>query len=431
MVEEYLKNVEKNEELATKLAAEREQEIDDCIMEEDEEHPEYEHLNPIEVDDERIKVIKEKVFKPIDVGDLQELKSRTKSLDRYQKYVLEVAIRYARGIIKAQKSKNRRPSPPFLMVHGGAGSGKSTVISLVAKWAHYILQSPGDDPDCPYVCISAYTGAAACNVGGQTLHSLFSFNFGSGFMSLSDKSRELKRTLFKNLSILIIDEISLVDADLLYKIDLRLKEVKQNDQPFGGIALLCFGDLLQIKPVKGRYIFDDPKCMEFQLASCIESHWKKMQIVNLEVNHRQGDDKIYAEILNRIRVGSHTEDDMKKLREQVRPKNHKDLRDKNALYLFGKNKPVDEINTKRILELKGEEFHLAAQCFHDSIKDFKPPISKTGAINNTPFQAKLVLKIGVKVMLTYNINPADGLVDGSRGEILGIIRNVSCVSYQV
>ena len=97
--------------------------------------------------------------------------------------MLELAIRYARGVMKSQKSKNRKPSPPLLMVHGGAGSGKSTVINSVAKWAHYILQKPGDDPDCPYVCISAYTGAAACNVGGQTLHSLFSFNFGSGFMT--------------------------------------------------------------------------------------------------------------------------------------------------------------------------------------------------------------------------------------------------------
>ena len=119
------------------------------MMEEDEEHPEYEHLNPIEVDDERTTVIKEKVFKPIDVGDLQLLQSQTKSLDRYQKYVLEVAIRFARGIIKAQKTKNRRPLPPLLMVHGGAGSGKSTVISAVAKWVHHILQKPGDDPDSP------------------------------------------------------------------------------------------------------------------------------------------------------------------------------------------------------------------------------------------------------------------------------------------
>ena len=81
--------------------------------------------------------------------------------------------------------------------------------------------------------------------------------------------------MIKKLSILIIDKISLVDADMLYKIDLRLKEVKQNDKPFGGITLLCFGDLLQIKPVKGRYIFDDPKCADFQLASRINHIGKR------------------------------------------------------------------------------------------------------------------------------------------------------------
>ena len=420
-----MKNVEKNEELAVKLAAEREQEVGDCVLEEDEEHPEYEHLDPSEIDDNTSKILKEKVFKPIVVGDIEELRSRTRSLDKYQKYVLEVAIRFARGLIKAQKPKNRRPNQPLLMVHGGAGSGKSTVISTVAKWVHHILQKPGDNPEYPYVCISAYTGAAACNVGGQTLHSLFSFNFGSGFMSLSDKSKEMKRTMFQNLAMLIIDEISLVDADMMYKIDLRLKEVKQNERPFGGVALLCFGDLLQIKPVKGRYIFDDPKCDDFHLASCVQSHWKKMQIVNLEENHRQGDDKMYAEMLNRIRTGCQTEEDITKLKERVRHKTHKDLKDKDALYLFGKNVPVNEMNTKRILKIKGEEIQVTAQCFHDSIRNFKPSISKTGTINNTPFQSKLVLKVGAKVMLTYNVNTADGLVNGSRGEVLGVLRNES------
>ena len=81
---------------------------------------------------------------------------------------------------------------------------------------------------------------------------------------MSDKVRDQKRQLFKNLQVLIIDEVSLVDSDMLYKIDLRLKEVKQNEKLFGGVALFCFGDLLQIKPVKGRYIFQAPKCEDFK-----------------------------------------------------------------------------------------------------------------------------------------------------------------------
>ena len=108
----------------------------------------------------------------------------------YQKYVVHLAVKYARGIVKSLKPKNRKPPSPVVMIHGGAGSGKSTVINVLARWVHYILQRPGDDPDCPYVLISAYTGAAASNVNGQTLDSLFSFNFGSGFLTMSDKVRE-------------------------------------------------------------------------------------------------------------------------------------------------------------------------------------------------------------------------------------------------
>ena len=71
-----------------------------------------------------------------------------------------------------------------MMVHGGAGSGKSTLINVISQQVNHILRKDGDDPDCPYVILSAYTGAAAANIAGQTLHTLFSFNFGAGFMSL-------------------------------------------------------------------------------------------------------------------------------------------------------------------------------------------------------------------------------------------------------
>ena len=123
----------------------------------------------------------------------------------------------------------------------------------------------GDDLDCPYVLLSAYTGTAAANIDGQTLHTLFSFNFGSGFMSLSDKQRDEKRNLFKNLKMLIIDEISLVDADMFYKIDMRLREITQIGMPFGNVAIFVLGDLMQMRPISGRFIFQDPRNNQFQL----------------------------------------------------------------------------------------------------------------------------------------------------------------------
>ena len=145
--------------------------------------------------------------------------------------------------------------------------------------------------------------------------------------------------------------------------------------------------------------------------------------MNLVENHRQGNDKFYADILNRIRTGNQTVEDIQELEKRVRPKGHSDLKDPLNLWLFGKNKPVDEMNEIRLKKIKGSELVLKARTFHNTIKNFSPPINKTGAICNTPFQAKLLLKIGAKIMLTYNLNTADGLTNGSRGELIGFIKS--------
>ena len=158
----------------------------------------------------------------------------------------------------------------------------------LSQYVQHILRRDGDDPDCPYVILSAFTGTAAANIEGQTLHTLFSFNFGAGHMSLSDKMRDQKRNLYKNLKMLIIDEISLVDADMLYKIDLRLKEITLKDIPFGNVAILAYGDIMQIKPVKGRYIMQYPINKQFRLAHEVYSLWHKFDCITLEINHRQG-----------------------------------------------------------------------------------------------------------------------------------------------
>ena len=135
MVEEYLKNEGKMDDIAVDLDPENEQDISECLMEEDEMHPDFEHLDPSGLENpDKDQVKKEKMFKPIDVGNIDELREKTKKMDFYQKFVIEVAVKFARGIIKAMKPKNRKPIPPMLMVHGGAGSGKSTVINTLARW---------------------------------------------------------------------------------------------------------------------------------------------------------------------------------------------------------------------------------------------------------------------------------------------------------
>ena len=87
----------------------------------------------------------------------------------------------------------------------------------------------------------------------MTLHSAFGFSFENKHYSLSDRARNAKKSILKNLRMVIIDEISMVKADMLYQLDLRLQEIKEKiGTPFGGVSLFCFGDILQLKPVCGR-----------------------------------------------------------------------------------------------------------------------------------------------------------------------------------
>ena len=108
----------------------------------------------------------------------------------------------------------------------------------------------------------------------------------------------------------IIDEFSMIKADMFYQLDLRLRELKNNtEEPFGGCSILLFGDILQLKQVMGRYIFQEPLCENYHLSHIVDPLWRKFQILFLTHNHRQGKDRDYAEVLNRLRTGKQTEAD--------------------------------------------------------------------------------------------------------------------------
>ena len=309
------------------------------------------------------------------------------------------------------------------MVHGGAGAGKSTVINVLAQWTQKILQQEGHDVDCPSVIKTAFTGSASSNIEGQTLHASFGFAFDNKHYSLSDKSRDQKRAALKNLKMVIIDEVSMVKSDMLYQLDLRLQEITEKvGVPFGGLAIFGFGDMMQLKPCMGRFICDEPINREFRITHALKPRWQMFQSIILEINHRQGDDKPYADLLNRVRVGKQTQEDIDLLRTRVRLANHPDLR-KADLYIVCKRKECAQLNLEYLNSINGEMLKINAKHHPATQKKYKPWIEpKEGAVASTSFLDELKLKLGAKVMLVHNIDTVDCLTNGQLGELIDVIK---------
>ena len=210
----------------------------------------------------------------------------------------------------------------------------------------------------------------------------------------------------------------MVDSDMIYKINLRLQEIMENDlKPFGGIAVFVFGDLMQLKPVRANYIFQTPRNENFVIPFKVDSLWNKFMSVTLTKNHRQANDKHYADILNRIRVGKLLEHDIKELRTRCVNKENNNLPE-DAMYITCLNKKVNYINAKKLSKLTDELIISVAKVERNG-KTIEPVIDQnTGNIRNTPLQHKLCMKKSAKVMLTFNLDTVDNLTNGAFGEIL-------------
>ena len=384
---EYDENKENEEPdlegVAAILDPENEQEIMDAEDEEEEEHPEYLHIDPDQIEEEpKGEKSKEKrIFRSIEIPSIEVRLEEARQLDKMQRHVLEVGLQYAKGIVKARKGKSKDPPPPRMIVHGGAGSGKSCVIKPLAEWMHDILKQQGDDPDSPYVVLTSYTGAAAANINGQTIHSMFRLKFGNKFISLSDQQRDVTRCQFRNLKAVIVDEISLVSADIFYILDQKLREIMQVNRPFGDLAVFIFGDIFQLQPPKGAYVFNEPTHREHGVVFHLVNLWETFTVVTLEENHRQGEDKTYADLLNRVRTGQFTEEDINLLKTRVRdPKDPIVKKHSDALHVYSTNAKVNSRNQKKLNDLEGELLEIQSENRHRMIKNFKPKVDNAGCV---------------------------------------------------
>ena len=197
-VEEVMKEIDL-EKIGFAMDPTAAQENLDCDDEGLVDHPDYGHINPDIVDDVKDEILMKSIYRKVEIQSMDILKEKTRNLDEFQRHVINKAVKFAKDIVKARNGFQKPPPSPLLMVHGGAGAGKSTVIDVLAQWVQLILQKEGDDTNSPCVIKCAPTGAASANIEGQTLHSSFNFSYDGKCYSLNDKARDQRREILKNL----------------------------------------------------------------------------------------------------------------------------------------------------------------------------------------------------------------------------------------
>jgi len=281
-----------------------------------------------------------------------------------------------------------------LFITGKAGTGKSTLLS-------HFCNNTEKNP-----VILAPTGVAALNVKGQTIHKFFHF-----YIDVTPEKIRAKKTkprnpkFYKKLKTIIIDEVSMVRADLLDCIDVFLRMYGPNKKlPFGGVQMIFIGDLYQLPPVvnnQEREIFSTHyKTSYFFSAHALRDF--ELEIIELEKVYRQKDQE-FVGLLNRIRNNSVEDADMEHLNRRFQP-DYAPTGKKFYISLAATNQKADEINETHLAAIKGELFRFEAKINGDFSKEYHPTATE------------LKFKVGAQIMLVNN-DPDGRWVNGSIGVI--------------
>ena len=284
-----------------------------------------------------------------------------------------------------------------IFVTGRAGTGKSTLLNHLS-WN-----------TSKQIVICAPTGVAALNVGGQTIHSLFRLPIGVIADRRIDQNAEVRK-LLNTIETLVIDEVSMVNADLLDAIDRALRQARQRPyEAFGGVQVVLFGDPYQLAPVPGdaderAYFADQYRSMWFFDAKVWDA--ADLRIFELNTIHRQHEEE-FKNMLNAVRHGVVTAEIAQHLNDTgARP-----APTDGAITLATRNDTVNAINAKALANLPGRSLTAKAEV--------------TGEFGGRAFPADeaLQLKVGAQVMFLRN-DSDQRWVNGSVGTVTAISSTV-------
>ncbi|XP_053376955.1 uncharacterized protein LOC123529214 [Mercenaria mercenaria] len=227
------------------------------------------------------------------------------------------------------------------------------------------------------------------------------------------------RSKYRDLSVVIIDEISMVSNSMLNFIDQRLQSLKGTRTPFGGVSIIAVGDLYQLKPVSGDWIFND---MKHDASALSRNLWKDLfSIFKLTEIMRQKDDLEFAELLNRLRVNALTTEDKTRLKQcQVSRTNDNKYR-KNAPHLFAENYFMHIFNEEIIRNMLTEKIVIPCMDAYVSPKLSKEKIDYafknlkniTDPNQTANLHCSLTVVVDMIYDLTVNIKTEDGLPNGA------------------
>jgi len=312
-----------------------------------------------------------------------------------------------------QRAFNAVMAGENVLITGEAGTGKSFLVDhLVNNLVHKKVQ------------ITASTGVAACNISGGTLHSFAGIGLGKGTkedLLYKVQSWKAAKNRWTECEVLIVDEISMIDADLFEKLDYVAKNVRSAEAysehlrqlPFGGLQLIFVGDFLQLPPVtKSR----SPK-FAFQ-----SSKWKQTipETIQLRQIFRQKDSS-FKRLLQKVRRGECPEDVYQTLTSRLTGNN---VVPPGQTQLLTHRANVDTMN----LKLLGEIDKPVVEFYAADIQGRNNPDYKNFAKNCTGKEL-LEVKEGARVMLLKNIHTKAGLVNGALGTLVGF-EPLDEMSYQ-
>ncbi|MBF7093541.1 helix-turn-helix domain-containing protein [Flavobacterium sp. ALJ2] len=306
---------------------------------------------------------------------------------------------------------------------GKAGTGKTTLLREIIETTH------------KNTVVVAPTGIAALNAGGVTIHSMFQLPF-AGFIPDNSspqfsettkfetkatlrrhfKMNNVKRAVIRNMELLVIDEVSMLRADLLDAMDFMMQTVRKNSNPFGGVQVLFIGDLLQLPPVirdeewrtlrtyyRGKFFFHSHVIQQ-----------NPPLYIELSKIFRQTDDS-FISVLNNLRNNQITPQDIQSLNQYVQP--DFDLKSNPGyITLTTHNAKADTINNQAITDLKGK----MNNYFPDIVGDFPEKIY--------PLDPNLQLKVGAQVMFVKNDLSFDKNYFNGK---MGVIKSLSSQEIRV